>query len=101
MALGGKLAIVGSGINKSGEHVDRSLTGMAQEAVRPARADARIGREACGHAIGLAGARMIANIHHQLLERVGPIPVEGARMGLAHKLGGPGAVSAVAVLAQP
>jgi len=59
------------------------------------------GLKSCGHPIGASGVRMIANIHDQLLGRAGKMQVKGARMGLAHNLGGPGAVSAVAVLSQP
>lgn len=59
------------------------------------------GLKSCGHPIGSSGVRMIANIHDQLLERAGRMQVKGARTGLAHNLGGPGAVSAVAVLARP
>jgi acetyl-CoA C-acetyltransferase len=59
------------------------------------------GLKSCGHPIGSSGIRMIANIHDQLLGRAGAMQVPGARQGLAHNLGGPGAVSAVAVLSQP
>ncbi|MBI4242191.1 MAG: thiolase domain-containing protein, partial [Candidatus Rokubacteria bacterium] len=59
------------------------------------------GLKSCGHPIGASGVRMINNIHDQLLGRAGKMQVQGARMGLAHNLGGPGAVSAVAVLSQP
>ena len=59
------------------------------------------GLKSCGHPIGSSGIRMIANVHDQLLGRAGRMQVRGADMGLAHNLGGPGAVSAVAVLAQP
>ena len=59
------------------------------------------GLKSCGHPIGSSGIRMIANVHDQLLERAGKMQVKGANMGLAHNLGGPGAVSAVAVLSQP
>jgi len=59
------------------------------------------GLKSCGHPIGSSGVRMIANIHDQLLGRAGRMQVPNARMGLAHNLGGPGAVSAVAVLSQP
>ncbi len=44
---------------------------------------------------------MIDNIHDQLVGRVGRMQGPGADMGLAHNLGGPGSVSAVAVLSQP
>jgi acetyl-CoA C-acetyltransferase len=59
------------------------------------------GLKSCGHPIGSSGIRMIANIHDQLLGRAGRMQVKNARRGLAHNLGGPGAVSAVAVLSQP
>ena len=44
---------------------------------------------------------MINNVADQLLGRAGRMQVAGARTGLAHTLGGPGAVSCVAVLGQP
>ncbi len=44
---------------------------------------------------------MINNIHDQLVGRAGRMQMPGADMGLAHNLGGPGSVSAVAVLSQP
>jgi len=59
------------------------------------------GLKSCGHPIGASGVRMINNIHDQLLGRSAKMQVKGARMGLAHNVGGPGAVSAVAVLSQP
>lgn len=59
------------------------------------------GLKSCGHPIGSSGVRMIANIHDQLLGRAGAMQVPGADLGLAHNLGGPGSVSAVAVLGQP
>jgi acetyl-CoA C-acetyltransferase len=59
------------------------------------------GLKSCGHPIGSSGIRMINNVHDQLLGRAGKMQVAGANMGLAHNLGGPGSVSAVAVLSQP
>jgi acetyl-CoA C-acetyltransferase len=59
------------------------------------------GLKSCGHPIGSSGVRMINNIHDQLVGRAGRMQVKGADLGLAHNLGGPGAVSAVAVLSQP
>lgn len=44
---------------------------------------------------------MINNIHDQLLGRAGRMQGPGADKGLAPNLGGPGSVSAVAVLSQP
>jgi acetyl-CoA C-acetyltransferase len=59
------------------------------------------GLKSCGHPIGSSGIRMINNVHDQLVGRAGKMQVAGADMGLAHNLGGPGSVSAVAVLSQP
>jgi len=44
---------------------------------------------------------MLNNIHDQLVGRAGRMRGPGTDMGLAHNLGGPGSVSAVAVLSQP
>jgi acetyl-CoA C-acetyltransferase len=59
------------------------------------------GLKSCGHPVGASGVRMINNVADQLLARAGRMQVPGARTGLAHTLGGPGAVSCVAVLGQP
>ena len=59
------------------------------------------GLKSCGHPIGASGVRMINNIVDQLLGRAGKMQVKNAKVGLAHTLGGPGAVSSVAVLSQP
>jgi acetyl-CoA C-acetyltransferase len=78
---------------------------MAQDGVTRLGGDLPVntsgGLKSCGHPIGSSGIRMIANIHDQLLGRAGRMQVKGADLGLAHNLGGPGAVSAVAVLGQP
>jgi hypothetical protein len=44
---------------------------------------------------------MIAEIVDQVTGRAGERQVAGARTGLAHTLGGPGVISAVAVLSAP
>jgi acetyl-CoA C-acetyltransferase len=59
------------------------------------------GLKSCGHPVGASGVRMINNIADQLLGRADRMQVKGARTGLAHTLGGPGAVACVAVLGQP
>jgi acetyl-CoA C-acetyltransferase len=58
------------------------------------------GLKSCGHPIGSSGIRMIDNVHDRLTGRAGKMQVAGADIGLAPNLGGPGAVSAVAVLSQ-
>ena len=59
------------------------------------------GLKSCGHPVGASRVRMINNVADQLLGRAGAMQVKGARTGLAHTLGGPGAVACVAVLGQP
>ena len=56
------------------------------------------GLKACGHPIGASGVRMVVDIVDQLWGRAGKRQVAGARTGLAHTLGGPGAVASVAVI---
>ena len=59
------------------------------------------GLQSCGHPVGATGVRMIAEIADHVLGRAGERQVEGARLGVAHTLGGPGVVSAVAVIGAP
>lgn len=56
------------------------------------------GLQSCGHPVGATGVRVIAEIADQLTGRAGDRQVNGASTGLAHTLGGPGAVACVAVL---
>ncbi|SCF24737.1 acetyl-CoA C-acetyltransferase [Micromonospora viridifaciens] len=56
------------------------------------------GLQSCGHPVGATGVRMVAEVTDQILGRAGSRQVRGARRGLAHNLGGPGAVAAVTVL---
>jgi len=57
--------------------------------------------KSCGHPVGASGVRMVNDVVDQLRGRAGRMQVAGARTGLGHTLGGPGAVSCVAVLGQP
>ena len=52
----------------------------------------------CGHPIGATGIRMIWEIAQHLRGDAGPRQVKGAKLGVAHNIGGPGAVAAVTVL---
>ncbi|MBT3351012.1 MAG: acetyl-CoA acetyltransferase [Nitrospinaceae bacterium] len=58
------------------------------------------GLKSCGHPIGATGARVIANLSEQLLDRCGERQVKGAKRALGHTLGGPGSVSSVFVLSK-
>jgi acetyl-CoA C-acetyltransferase len=57
------------------------------------------GLKAYGHPIGATGVRMICELVTQLRGAAGDRQVKAARIGLAHNLGGPGAVSCVSILA--
>ncbi|HLK13136.1 MAG TPA: acetyl-CoA acetyltransferase [Candidatus Binatia bacterium] len=56
------------------------------------------GLKSFGHPVGATGVRMIAEVTTQLRGVAGERQVKGARIGLAHNLGGPGAVSCVSLL---
>ncbi len=56
------------------------------------------GLKAFGHPVGASGLRMVYEVVKQLQEKAGPRQVSNARLGLAHTLGGPGALAAVVVL---
>jgi acetyl-CoA C-acetyltransferase len=56
------------------------------------------GLKSFGHPVGASGVRMIYEIVTQLRGQAGPRQVKNAGMGLAHNLGGPGAVACVVVL---
>ena len=55
-------------------------------------------RQSCGHPVGATGVRMIAEIADHVLGRAGERQVDGATLGAAHTLGGPGVVSTVCVV---
>ncbi len=59
------------------------------------------GLKSCGHPIGASGVRMIYEITLQLLNRAEERQAGEPRVGLAHNLGGPGAVACVTVLGAP
>jgi acetyl-CoA C-acetyltransferase len=56
------------------------------------------GLKSYGHPVGATGVRMIYELATQLRGRAGERQVDGARIGLAHNLGGPGAISCVSIL---
>lgn len=59
------------------------------------------GLKSFGHPIGASGVRMIAEVTTQLRGKAGKRQVKRHDVGLAHNVGGPGAVSCVTVLANP
>jgi len=56
------------------------------------------GLKSFGHPIGATGCRMVSEVHNQLLGRAEGYQVKNPRFGLAHNLGGAGAVGSVAIL---
>jgi acetyl-CoA C-acetyltransferase len=56
------------------------------------------GLKAYGHPVGATGVRMIYELVTQLRGEAGERQVRDAKIGLAHNLGGPGAVSCVSIL---
>lgn len=54
-----------------------------------------------GHPIGATGCRMLCEITRQIQGRAEGAQVKGARLGLAHNLGGPGSISSVTILGLP
>jgi acetyl-CoA C-acetyltransferase len=57
------------------------------------------GLQSCGHPIGASGVRMLIDVAEQVLGRCEQTrQVADAELGLAHTLGGPGSVAAVAIV---
>jgi acetyl-CoA C-acetyltransferase len=59
------------------------------------------GLKSFGHPIGASGVRMVYEGVKQLRGQAGERQVQNAEIGLAHNVGGPGAVSCVIVLGRP
>ncbi|MFQ5423129.1 MAG: acetyl-CoA acetyltransferase [Phycisphaerae bacterium] len=51
----------------------------------------------CGHPVGATGLRMVCEIAEHLRGTAGDRQIPGARLGLTHNIGGPGAVAAVMI----
>ncbi len=56
------------------------------------------GLKSFGHPVGATGVRMITEVTVQLRNQAGDRQVKDAELGLAHNLGGPGAVACVSIL---
>jgi acetyl-CoA C-acetyltransferase len=59
------------------------------------------GLKSCGHPVGATGVRMVVDIINQMHGRSGKRQVRKADIGLAHTLGGPGAIACVFILGRP
>ncbi|MFC1647360.1 thiolase domain-containing protein [Patescibacteria group bacterium] len=56
------------------------------------------GLKGCGHPVGATGVKQIVEICDQLMGRAGDRQVAGAKVGLAHNVGGSGATAVVHIL---
>ncbi|NUM31493.1 MAG: hypothetical protein HUU47_04125 [Bacteroidetes bacterium] len=52
----------------------------------------------CGHPVGATGIRMVTEVVSHLRNKAGQRQVQGAKRGLTHNIGGPGAIASVIVL---
>lgn len=52
----------------------------------------------CGHPVGATGVRMVCEVAGHLRGTVGKRQIPGAKTGLTHTIGGPGAVASVIIL---
>ena len=52
----------------------------------------------CGHPVGATGVRMVVEVATHLRGQAGERQVQGARRGLTHNIGGPGAIASVIIL---
>ncbi|PJA08233.1 MAG: hypothetical protein COX70_04270 [Flavobacteriales bacterium CG_4_10_14_0_2_um_filter_32_8] len=52
----------------------------------------------CGHPVGSTGIRMVVEIANHLRGTAGERQVKGAKRGLSHNIGGPGAIASVIIL---
>ncbi|MCP3931279.1 MAG: hypothetical protein GY705_19510 [Bacteroidetes bacterium] len=52
----------------------------------------------CGHPVGATGVRMVVEVVNHLRGNAGKRQVKGAKKGLTHNIGGPGAIASVIVL---
>jgi acetyl-CoA C-acetyltransferase len=52
----------------------------------------------CGHPVGATGVRMVVEVCNHLRGNAGERQVEGAKTGVTHNIGGPGAIASVILL---
>lgn len=74
--------------------IDNGVTNIEGEL--PVNTDG--GLKSFGHPIGASGPRMIYEVVKQLQGKAGPRQVKNPRLGLAHTLGGTGAIGCVVIL---
>lgn len=93
------LALEDLGFYKKGE----AASGVARGEVTLGRAKKRVvnpsgGLKGCGHPVGATGVKQVVELFEQLRGRAGNRQVKGARVGLAHNVGGSGATAVVHIV---
>lgn len=79
---------------KAGEIIDEGATAAGGEI--PVNLSG--GLLSCGHPVGATGIRMLWEITRQMQGRADKRQMPDAKLGLAHNIGGPGAVASVTIL---
>lgn len=79
---------------KASELIDNEVTTLG--GVLPVNVSG--GLLSCGHPVGATGVRMLYELTKQLQGKAEKKQVENARLGLAHNIGGPGAVASITIL---
>jgi acetyl-CoA C-acetyltransferase len=85
------------GLCKKGEAKDL-ITGSATRLGGETPVNVSGGLLSCGHPVGATGVRMVVEVANHLRGNAGERQVKGAKTGLTHNIGGPGAIASVIVL---
>lgn len=85
------------GLCKPGESKDM-IRGKATQLGGQIPVNVSGGLLSCGHPVGSTGIRMVVEIANHLRGNAGERQVKGAKRGLSHNIGGPGAIASVIVL---
>lgn len=85
------------GLCKPGESKDM-IRGKATQFGGQIPVNVSGGLLSCGHPVGSTGVRMVVEIATHLRGTAGERQVKGAKRGLSHNIGGPGAIASVIIL---
>ncbi len=85
------------GLCKKGEAKDM-IRGKATQLGGEIPVNVSGGLLSCGHPVGATGVRMVVEIANHLRGEAGERQVSGAKRGISHNIGGPGAIASVIVL---
>ncbi len=85
------------GFCKTGEAKDM-IRGKATQLGGEIPVNVSGGLLSCGHPVGATGVRMVVEVANHLRGNAGGRQVEGAKKGVTHNIGGPGAIASVIVL---